>query len=119
MIQRSGSETQVGAFGAFEPGLVFYAGRPIRPLGRGEALTATSGEGREAPPPLTVAPFLQQKNRAVLITTDKGYDQISEVLPPGVEVLIEVPRFFRRGKLLLLGRRDAFRQATATDRALR
>jgi 4-amino-4-deoxy-L-arabinose transferase-like glycosyltransferase len=118
MIQRSGSETQVGAFGAFEPGLVFYAGRPIRPLARGEALTATSGESRGATPPLTVAPFLQQKNRAVLITTDKGYDQISEVLPPGVEILIEVPRFFRRGKLLLLGHRNALRQATATDRAL-
>jgi 4-amino-4-deoxy-L-arabinose transferase-like glycosyltransferase len=117
MILNSGTATEVGAFGSFEPGLVFYTGRPIRQLSRGEALRNPIAEHSEAP--TTVAPFLCQQRPAVLITTDRGYNEIAEVLPPDIEILAEVPRFFRRGKLILLGRAEVLRQAVATERKLR
>ena len=117
MIHRSGKQTEVGAFGPVEPGLIFYANRPIRGLARGEAAIEIPPNVRDHP--RTVASFLSQSKPAVLITNDSDYRRIAEILPPETVVLAEVPRFFRKGKLLLLGRPEVLGQASSAESVLR
>ncbi len=123
LVQQSGPDTKMGAYGFFEPGLVFYTGRTVRPLLRGGPLASTHGEdadsNRATNSATTVAPFLQQESPAMLITTGSGYEQIVDLLPPGVEILSEVPRFLRSGTLVLLGRPEMLQQATTPNRTLR
>ncbi|HJN65309.1 MAG TPA: hypothetical protein QF761_03830, partial [Pirellulales bacterium] len=123
LVQQSGPETKMGAYGFFEPGLVFYTGRTVRPLLRGAPLAATPDENTDSHSAsnraTTVAPFLQQESPAMLITTGSGYEQIADLLPPGVEILSEVPRFLRSGTLVLLGRPEVLHQATTPNRTLR
>ena len=116
MIHQSGAQTEVGAFGPVEPGLIFYAQRPIQGLARGRGLSESVDEA--VGPPRTVASFLSQPTPTALITTDRGYREIADVLPPETTVLAEVPRFFRKGKLLLLGVPELISTVPADDRAV-
>lgn len=117
IIQHTGAQTEVGAFGPVEPGLIFYANRPIRDLSHDEFSTGVSPDTRENL--RTVATFLSQSNPAVLITNDKDYQQITDILPPGTVVLAEVPRFFRKGSLLLLGRPEVLGGVSSAKSVLR
>ena len=101
IIHRSGAQTEVGAFGPVEPSLIFYAERPVQGLLRESPLVPVAGAVSGSPQ--TVASFLRQPKPTVVITTDRGYQEIAEFLPPKTKILAEVPRFFRKDKLLLLG----------------
>ncbi|MDG2206478.1 MAG: glycosyltransferase family 39 protein [Pirellulales bacterium] len=101
IIHRSGAQTEVGAFGPVEPSLIFYAERPVQGLLRESPLAPVAGAVSGSPQ--TVASFLRQPKPTVVITTDRGYQEIAEFLPPKTKILAEVPRFFRKDKLLLLG----------------
>ena len=86
-IHESGRSVSVGAYGVIDPSLVFYGKRPIPSYYNSE----------------TVATFLGQQD-ALLLTTDRKYDDIVQVVPPHMTVLAEAPRFFRREKWILIGR---------------
>jgi hypothetical protein len=117
IIRNSGERTEVAAFGPIEPGLIFYANRPIRNLSRGVVAEPTSSE--DILPPTTVAAFLQQPQPTALLTTDQGYRDIVDLLPPQTTVLAEVPRFFRSGKWILLGRPEIIGEVSAEERSRR
>ena len=117
IIRHSGERTEVAAFGPVEPGLIFYANRPIRNLSRGVVAEPTSSG--DILPPTTVAAFLQQPQPTALLTTDQGYRDIVDLLPPQTTVLAEVPRFFRSGKWILLGRPEIIGEFSADEQSRR
>ena len=86
-IHESGRNASVGAYGVIDPSLVFYGKRPIPSYYNSDA----------------VAAFLSQPD-ALLLTTDRKYGDIAQVVPPHMTVLAEAPRFFRREKWILVGR---------------
>ncbi|MEK6249706.1 MAG: glycosyltransferase family 39 protein [Planctomycetales bacterium] len=94
-VKQRGPDTQIGAFGGFEPSLVFYAGRHIQSV-----TDNTRSNKRKIP---TIESFLSGNQDAVLITTGRYYDRIAQQLPEDIEILCTVPRFLKNDTLILLG----------------
>lgn len=86
LIRSSDAQTTFGSYGHINPSLIFYGNRPIPSYYDSEA----------------VATFLSRPH-AVLITTDRRYGDIVDIVPSQMKVLAEAPRFFSREKWILVG----------------
>jgi hypothetical protein len=102
-IERAGGNPRIGAFGRLEPTWIFYGGRPVDELTLDGSESANrSGPWQPKPRPSAAAFFGQGQDRFI-ITTDRRWEQLREVLPPTAAVLAECPLFLRRERLLLIG----------------
>jgi 4-amino-4-deoxy-L-arabinose transferase-like glycosyltransferase len=109
-IERHSRDVRVAALGTLEPSWVFYSGRPVKELaasGRAEWLgTFAQIDSNWRPTPaLGLDDLAADPDRWLLITTGRQLVDCQDRLPPGFEVLSQVPYFMKNDQLLLLGRR--------------
>ena len=117
-IERSGGSPRVGAFGRLEPTWIFYGGRPVDELTLEQDDSANPPNAWKPKPRLAAAKFFGQGENRFIITTNRSWGQLREVLPPTAAVLAECPLFLRKDRLLLIGTPTAD-NATAEVRTAR
>lgn len=80
---------ELGAHGCFEASLLYYCDQNIAKLGRHESVASF---------------FADHPQATFLLTTDRKLARTGELLPAGVQIVRETPRFLKHERLLLLGR---------------
>ena len=118
-----GPEVTVGAYGALESSWVFYGNRPVIEL-ETHSTKNVDGVGLKMPkrerfwkpkPNPTIEAFLDSNPDAMLLTTDEHLEEIKPRLPKDYEVLQSAQYFLKNKQILLLGRRPANFQPTASE----
>ena len=95
-------EPYVVGYRCFRPSWVYYTHQKV---GR---INANSSE--------QVRPYLDSSRDAFLVTEADRLDELNDVLPADVEVLMRRPRFLKSGELVLLGRRLGHGARVPADR---
>jgi len=99
------AEPTIGSFGAIDPSWVFYSHHPIQPV----LLTETTAD-QPTPwkvTPILAADFYDQGLDRFIITTDENWDALRVILPADAQVIAESPRFFHKGRWLVIGHRGS------------
>ena len=86
-IKDHSSAPQIASFGCLEPSWVYYGGRTIREFGDIEQ----------------TAEFLHDSEDHFVITTDHHAEQLQLYLSEDIVVLVDVPYFLKKNRLLVLG----------------
>jgi 4-amino-4-deoxy-L-arabinose transferase-like glycosyltransferase len=87
-IRERAPDADIAILGYYRPSLTFYARQSIRKL-------RTADDARE---------LLANSPTAFVIANEKKYAELCENLPPGVEVIAQLPEFLKRRQIYVLGR---------------
>jgi 4-amino-4-deoxy-L-arabinose transferase-like glycosyltransferase len=92
-IDQNSDNPSVHSFGRLEPSWVFYLGRTINEIPKGDYAEAAS--------------FLEGGRERFLITTLDRYERLRPTLPADVVNLETIPYFGREGEIVVIGRHAA------------
>ena len=97
-IRARGDAPRIAALGCLEPSWVFYGRQPITELRRKD---------------VTAAKDFLVADGALLITTERLYDETRSELTEDAHIVAKAQRFLKKGQLVLVARDDARRVAAA------